>query len=252
VTRRTRRRIYVATMAAAVGAGAPLWAPAVLARLPGFRVKEVRVVGTHYVPPDRVASLASVGPDASVWDDPGHWEDRVREDPMIADARVRRTGAHRIEIRVTEVEPVALVPTPDLVPVDSSGRLLPLNPATADLDLPILGSGAKVEAGRLADPGTLRLLEVLDRLRSAEPGFVRSASQFLRVPGGVEVFMTDGADARRVYLPGADPERGLRRVEAALAARGAGHAAGHAAVHAAARVDARFDGQVVVAGKGES
>ncbi|MDP2479854.1 MAG: FtsQ-type POTRA domain-containing protein [Candidatus Palauibacterales bacterium] len=244
MTRRTRRRVYVATMAAAVGAGAPLWAPAVLARLPGFRVEEVRVVGTHYVPPDRVASLASVEPDASVWDDPARWEARVRSDPMIADARVRRTGAHRIEIHVTEIEPVALVPTPDLVPVDSAGHLLPLDPAQADLDLPILGSGATVEGGHLSDPGSRRLLDVLDRLRSAEPGFVRSASQFLRVPGGVEVFMTGGGDARRVYLPDSDPEAGLRRVEAALAARGGGSSA--------ARVDARFDGQVVVAGKGES
>jgi hypothetical protein len=244
MTRRTRRRIYVATMAAAVGAGAPLWAPALLARLPGFRVEEVRVVGTHYVPPDRVASLAAVGPDASVWDDPGRWEDRVRSDPMISDARVRRTGAHRIEIRVTEVEPVALVPTPDLVPVDSTGRLLPLDPATADLDLPILGSGAKVEGGHLSDPGTRRLLAVLDRIRAVEPGFVHSASQFLRVPGGVEVFMTEGADARRVFLPSVHPAAGLRRVEAALAARG------HRSP--AAQVDARFDGQVVVTGKGES
>lgn len=241
MTRRTRRRIYVATMAAAVGAGAPLWAPAVLARLPGFRVKEVRVVGTHYVAPDHVASLADVGPEASVWDDPSVWEHRVRSDPMIADAHVRRTGAHRIEIRVTEVQPVALVPTPDLVAVDSAGRLLPLDPATSDLDLPILGAGGRVAAGRIVDAPTLRLLHVLDRLRAAEPGFVRSASQLLGVRGGVEVFMIDGADARRVYLPAADPTTGLRRVEAALAARGG--------TRPADRVDARFQGEVVVAGR---
>jgi hypothetical protein len=239
VTRRTRRRVYVAVVAAAIGAGAPIWAPALLSRLPGFRVEEVRVVGTHYVAPDRVVALAAVEPGASVWDDPAPWEARVRSDPMIADDRVRRTGAHRIEISVTEVEPVALVPTPELVPVDSAGTLLPIDPAIADLDLPILGSGAKVAGGHLADAASRGLLDVLDRLRSVEPEFVRGASQLVRVPGGVEVFMTEGAGARRVYLPAHDPESGLRLVEAALAARGA--------EHAAAIADARFDGQVVVA-----
>ncbi len=244
MTRRTRRRIYVATLSAVVGAGAPLWAPVLLSRLPGFRVEEVRVVGTHYVPPDRVVALAAVEPGASVWDDPSAWERRVRSDPMIADARVRRTGVHRIEIRVTEVEPVALVPTPDLVPVDSAGDLLPLDPARADLDLPILGSRAGVAHGKLQDPATRRLLDVLDKLRESEPAFVRSASQLLRVPGGVEVFMTGGAEVQRVLLPAGDPEGGLRRVEAALADR-------HGQPPAA-EADARFEGQVVVSRGGSS
>ncbi|HKK08477.1 MAG TPA: FtsQ-type POTRA domain-containing protein [Gemmatimonadota bacterium] len=244
MTRRTRRRLYAATVAAVVGAGAPVWAPALLSRLPAFRVEEVGVVGTRYVPPDRVAALAAVEPDASVWDDPSRWEDRVRSDPLVADARVRRTGAHRIEIRVTEVQPVALVPTPDLVAVDSGGRVLPLDPSDADLDLPIVGQGAKVEGGSVSDARTLELLRVLDRLRSTDPGFVRSASQLVRVPGGVEVFMADGAYAARVLLPPASPDSALRRVEAALAARG-----GRGEVE---RADARFDGQVVVAAGGSS
>ena len=244
MTRRTRRRIYAATVAAVVGAGAPLWAPALLSRLPAFRVEEVGVVGTRYVPPDRVAVLAAVEPDASVWDDPARWETRVRSDPLIADARVRRTGAHRIEIRVTEVEPVALVPTPDLVAVDSSGRVLPLDPAVAKLDLPILGGGSDIEGGVVTDSATLGLLRVLDRLRSTDPGFVRSSSQLVDVAGGIEVFMADGAYASRVLLPAGEPAEGLRRVEAALAARDDRSEV--------ARADARFDGQVVVAAGGAS
>lgn len=240
MTRRTRRRLYAASVAAAVGAGAPLWAPALLARLPAFRVEEVRVVGTRYVAPDHVVSLADVGPDASVWDDPGPWEQRVRSDPMISDARVRRTGAHRIEIRVTEDEPMALVPTPALVAVDSAGRVLPLDPATADLDLPILGRGGKVEDGVVSDAGTKELLAVLDRLHASDPGFVESASQLVSVPGGVEVFMADGAYASRVLLPTDEPDRALQRVEAALAARSGGRTV--------TRADARFEGQVIVAG----
>lgn len=239
MTRRTRRRIYAVGIAAAVGLGAPLWAPPLLSDVDLFRVEKVEVTGVRYVPPAEVLRRADVEEGASVWDDPSPWEARVREHPLVRDAEVLRAGIRRLEIRVREVEPVALVSTPELTPVDRRGRALPLDPARGGLDLPILAGEAAVEEGRVTGPEVRTLLEVLAALAEAEPGFVREASEFRLLPhGDVEVHMTGGRrTARRVLLPGDRPVRGLARIEMALGEHGG---AGLAAA------DARFEGQVVL------
>lgn len=236
--RRTRRRAYVVVVAALVGATAPLWAPPVLAGIPLFDVEEVGVVGTRYVPPDEVARRADVEPTASVWDEPGPWERRVEEHPLVREATVSRVGFDRLEIQVREVEPVALVPGSGLTAVDRNGRAVPLDPVRAELDLPIL-TGARLRDGRVAGAGARALLDALAALREAEPGFVRHVSEIRRGDrGGVRLRLTEGQACRVVLLPADEPVRAFRRVERAL-----GHRDGGDAVVAA---DARFDGQVVL------
>lgn len=240
MTRRTRRRIYAVGLAAAVGLGAPLWAPPLLSDVELFRVEKVEVTGVRYVPPGEVVRRADVEEGASVWDDPSPWEARVREHPLVRDAEVVRTGLQRLEIRVREVEPVALVSAPELTPVDRRGRIVPLDPARVGLDLPILGGEAEVRDGRVTGPAVVSLLEILVALEEAEPGFVREASEFRTLAaGGVEVIMADEeGTARRILLPREAPVRGLARIEMALGEHG-----GSSDLAAA---DARFDGQVVL------
>lgn len=231
-------------MAAVVGLGAPLWAPPLLSGLELFRVEKVEVTGVRYVSPGEVIRRADVEEGASVWDDVSRWEARVREHPMVRDAEVLRAGIQRLEIRVREVEPVALVSAPELTPVDRRGRILPLDPARVGLDLPILGGDAAVEGGRVTGPEVVSLLEILVALEEAEPGFVREASEFRLLPrGGVEVVMaTVEGRARRVLLPAEAPVRGLARVEMALGE--------HGGTGGLAAADARFDGQVVLRREG--
>lgn len=231
-------------LAAAVGLGAPLWAPPLLSDVELFRVEEVEVTGVRYVPPGEVLRRADVEEGASVWDDASPWEARVREHPLVRDAEVLRTGIRRLEIRVREVEPVALVSAPELTPVDRRGRMLPLDPARGGLDLPILQGEAAVEDDRVTGPDVVSLLEILSALEEAEPGFVRQASELRLVGhGGVEVFMTsDDGTARRVLLPRELPVRGLARVEMALGE--------HGGTSGLAAADARFEGQVVLRRKG--
>jgi hypothetical protein len=244
MTRRTRRRIYAVAVAAAVGLGAPLWAPPLLSDVELFRVEKVEVTGVRYVSPAEVLRRADVEEGASVWDDPSGWASRVRAHPMVRDAEVLRTGIQRLEIRVREVEPVALVSTPELTPVDRRGRILPLDPARGGLDLPILHGEAAVEDGRITGPEVVSLLGILVALEEAEPGFVGEASEFrILEPGGVEVFMTSGeGTARRILLPRESPVRGLARIEMALGE--------HAGSSELAGADARFDGQVVLRSEG--
>lgn len=239
MTRRTRRRVYAVVMAALVGTSSPLWAPPLLSRMDTFRVEEVGVVGARYVPPDEVVRRADVAAEASVWDDPSRWEARVRSHPLVRDAEVRRAGLSQLEIRVHEVEPVALVAVPELVPVDAEGHALPLDPAESELDLPVLGGRARLEDGRLAGDTTPRLLRLLVALRGAEPGFVSRVSEVGTLEtGGVEIFLAGTRNARRVLLPSDHPVDALRRVEMALSRH-----EGERPVDAA---DARFDGQVVL------
>lgn len=244
MNRRTRRRVYAVSVAAAIGLGAPWWGPPVLARFDAFEVREVGVTGARYVEDGEVLRRAAIPDTASVWDDDGPWEAGVEGHPLVDEADVVRAGLDRLEIRVREVEPVALVPTPALVPVDRSGRLLPLDPADAGLDLPILGVEAAADGGRLTDTGARRVLDLLVRLREAEPGFVERTSEIRPLAAdGVEVFLTDGpAGCESVRLPLDRPLLALRRASLVLSTRDS----------AVAMVDARFEGQVVVRERGTS
>lgn len=237
-TRRTRRRVFVIVTAGAMGLAVPAWVPRLLATLPAFHVDEVLVDGTRYIRPDEVKRLAALDEGASVWDDPETWEARVREHPMVRDVTVRRRGFRSIEIAVVEKHPVALVATPELVPVNGDGIVLPVDPAAVALDLPMIEGLTGVEDGRIADPGILELAGVLDRLERENAGFVSVISEAGRTPeGDLRFVMLPGADAGLVLLPRSDPVRGLRRVSIAL---------GQVEDPRVERADARFAGQVVL------
>ncbi len=240
MTRRLLRRVYVVGSIAAVAAASPYWGPVLLGELPGSRVERIGVVGTRFVAPDQVMELAAVPSDASVWDDVSVFERRVSSHPLIERARVRRAGLHALEIAVTEVEPIAFVISPDLVAVDARGRVLPLDPAEARLDLPILGGRTAIASGRVTDPQTLAVLNALARLGSYSPGFISQVSEVrYRAPGAIDVWLMEKTYVARIKLRVDEPVRGLARIEQALAAY-----AGKAPVREA---DARFRDQVVLA-----
>lgn len=244
MTRRTRRRLMVIGGGALIGATLPAWAPRMLSSVPAFRVEHVEVAGTVYVAPDEVVRLANVSLEASVWDNPSVWEARVTAHPLILGARVRREGMRTIQIRVVEDRPVALVATPTLVPTNADGRILPLDPAEAGLDLPILAGRAEVHAGTLTSAPHRELAALLGRLGRYDPGFVRQVSEVSHQPGGAfEVRMLPEAAAERILLPGNRPLTGLRRVELAL------DDADERRVKVA---DARFEGQVVLRLEGDA
>lgn len=244
MNRRTRRRLAVVVLAALVGATSPAWAPPVLGRMSAFRVEGVEVTGNRYLPADSVVARAAVPDSASVWHDPEPWLERVRTHPLVREASVRRSGLDRLEFRIVEVEPVALAVTPTLVPVDAEGRILPLDPARAGLDLPILGTRPETGDDRITDAETRRLLDLVVRLRESEPAFVETASEFAPGPGGsVEVRLVADGACEKILLPAQDPLDGLRRVEMALG--------DHGGEPPVASADARFEGQVVLRLEGE-
>lgn len=238
MTRRGRRKLLVVAMAVAFGGSIPVWVPRLLATLPAFRIVDVRVVGTHHTSPDEIRRLAALAPDASVWDDPLVWESRVRAHPLVRETTARRNGFRGLDITVVEERPVALVPTPELRPVSRDGHLLPLEPSSERLDLPIVAGPVETEGGIVADPAVRELIATLEQLDRMRGDFLTLVSEVGPAPeGGYRFLLLPGAEADVVLLPSQAPLEALDRVSIAL---------GQVEDRRVARADARFSGQVVL------
>lgn len=237
MTRQVRRRVLVIGLAAAVGAGSPAWGPYALRNVPIFEVEDVQVVDHRFVAADTVRALAALR-GASVWDDMSAAVARVESHPLVASARIRRVGLHRLEVQVSELRPVALVPTPTLSPVDADGYQLRLDPAAHALDLPIL-LGGTVAAGRVEPEAARRALEALRRVTRLDSAFAARISE-VRPLGleSVEFVLLPGSPLERIRLPVRDVLRAFLRVEGAVSVAEARGPVGEA--------DARFENEVVI------
>lgn len=214
--------------------------PRLLRRMDTFRVRQVEVRGTRYLAPDEVLAASGVGAQSSVFDPVEPWIAALREHPMIAGARIERRLPSTVRIVIAETRPVALAQSGTLVPVDRTGRVLPIAPEEARLDLPILSGAVTLGAdGRVVEPSARAAVESLDRLQAEEPTLAAAVSEF------------SGADGLRLLLRFEEPTVALlpfdasttrmtevRRTLDDLAARGE--------LPGVRVVDGRFSGQVVV------
>jgi cell division protein FtsQ len=146
-----------AGLAVLIVVAGPWWAPLILRQLDFFRVRRVEIDGARYVSPDEIVSRLRIDTTASLFDDVGPLEKRVRQHPSVRDVRIERKLPGTLLVRITENLPVAFVQAASgLVAVDATGRSLPVDPATADVDLPVLA---------VRDTLSLRVLgEVRDQL----------------------------------------------------------------------------------------
>lgn len=215
-------------VAAALLAASPWWGRALLTRLDFFRVRRVEVEGTRYVSPEQIVQRLRIDTTASLWDDVAVLERRVRQHPSVREVHIARKLPGTLLVRVTENLPVALVQAAaGLVPVDAAGRSLPINPATADVDLPVLS---------VRDTVALRLL---GEVREIVPALFARIGEVRRLARGELLLRLTGEPARDI-LASADvtAERltDVVPVEQDLARRGLG----------AIELDLRFRDQVIV------
>lgn len=226
--------------------------PEALAGMETFRVRAVHVEGTRYLDPAQVEELAGLSADASVWDDMEPVARRVRAHGLVADADVRRKLPAGLVLQVREREPVALLPTPVLAPVDREGRLLPLDPARHRMDLPVLhpAQDGSIPKGSVSDrpesadgatPGRVRLMAgEVARLAETDPGLLASLSEVALLEGGDVVlrFLAPAVELRyRPPLNAARLREGLRVLSDAAERRPEESPSG---------VDLRYRDQVVV------
>jgi len=107
---------------------------------------------------------------ASLWDDLTPYKERVRGHPQVSDVTISRRMPGTLVVSIKENLPVALIQTPTgLLPFDSMGKQLPIDPARTSLDLPIVATRDPV------------LLKLVGAIRASEPRVFARIEQVRRV-----------------------------------------------------------------------
>ena len=198
--------------------------PRLLRRLEFFRIRRVEIAGLRYLAPAKVMAALKLDSRSSVFDDLAGAASRVRAVPGIESAELRRRLPGTLEIVLEEAVPVALAPRPSgMALLDSSGKVLPFDPAASAPDLPIAATPDRVVARVLAS------VLVNDPVLFAR---IRAA---WRVQDDVIIDL----DGRRLWLGPAVTAEDIRAVMAVaqdLARQGRNYR----------ELDGRFAGQVIV------
>ena len=149
-----------------------------------FRVRAVEIRGVRYIQPNEVVSRLRIDTGASLWDDLEPYRQRVMRHPQVSDVRITRRMPGTLVVTIRENLPVALVQTTaGLLPYDSLGKQLPIDPARMNLDLPIVAT---------TDPV---LLKFVGAIRAAEPR-VFARIEEVRRTGRDEILLTLSSGAR--------------------------------------------------------
>lgn len=145
-----------------------------------FRARKVEIEGARYIAPDQIVSRMKVDTAASLWDDADVWEQRIGSHPQVREVRITRRLPGTLVVHITEVPPVALVPTgAGLAPYDAAGRPLPIDPTMVDLDLPVVAA---------RDVAALRLL---GDVQQDTPQLYARISDVRRLPRGELALQVD-------------------------------------------------------------
>jgi hypothetical protein len=241
------RPILIAT-AATMLIGLAALAPALFRRMDAFRVQVVEVSGTHYLSPERAVALSGITDSASVFDDTDAWAERLREERLVADAEVTRRLPGTLLIDVIETEPVALVRTPELRPVDSRGRVLPIAPGSEELDLPIVVHMAEIGDDSATDERTRRLIDGLLTVRAYDATLAAAVSEIAEAQGGGLRMLMREPEHAELLLPDPPDARTLQQVLLAFEhmKTDATDPGSSTAYERLTRVDARYEDELFV------
>jgi cell division septal protein FtsQ len=143
-----------------------------------FRVRSVEIRGIRYVQPNEVLSRLKVDTLMSLWDDLEPLRERVRHHPQVTGVTITRRLPGTLVVTIQENQPVALIQGPaGLVPYDSAGHVLPIDPARINLDLPIVATSDPV------------LLNLVGAIRYAVPRLFTRIEEVRRT-GRDEILLT--------------------------------------------------------------
>jgi cell division septal protein FtsQ len=147
-------------------------------RMAFFRVRAVEVRGARYLQANEIISRLKVDTLASLWDDLTPYKARVRGHPQVSEVTISRRMPGTLVVTIRENLPVALIQTPTgLLPFDSLGKQLPIDPARTNLDLPIVATRDPV------------LLKLVGAIRATEPRVFARIEEVKRA-GRDEILLT--------------------------------------------------------------
>jgi cell division protein FtsQ len=209
-----------------LGVAVLLWAgaPRILRQLEFFRLRRVEIAGIHYLAPAKIMTALGLDARSSVFDDLDAARRGLRSLPGVRSATVTRRLPGTLEVVVEEAVPVALAPgKAGMALLDSSGAVLPFDPADVAPDLPIAATPDRIIA------------RVLAAVRQYEPGLFDQIQAARRIHGDVALEL----DGRRLWLgpaPTAEDIRAVMGVVQDLARQR----------RAYEELDGRYAGQVIV------
>ena len=199
-------------------------APGILQRLDYFRVRRVEIAGLQYLAPAKVIAALGLESNATVFDDLAAAGLRLAALPGVISAEVQRRLPGTLEIQVVEAIPVALAPrSGGLAVLDSSGNVLPFDPAVSAPDLPVAATADR------------RIARVLARVQEHDPQMFARVRTAWRVRDDVLL----DVDGRRLWFGPAVTAEDIRAVMAVaqdLARQGRNYQ----------ELDGRYAGQVIV------
>jgi cell division protein FtsQ len=165
-----RALIGAVALVALFVAASPWWGPHLLSNLAFFRMQRVEIHGLRYLAESELLEKLAVDTSQSIWMDLAPLRKRLEEHPQLLGVTVSRKLPGTLVVRVQERQPVAIVPsTKGFVAIDDSGATLPIDPASGDVDVPILPK---------ADTALVRLLS---QLKKSEPSLYQRVSKVSRV-----------------------------------------------------------------------
>jgi cell division septal protein FtsQ len=173
-----------------------------------FRVRAVEVRGAQHLRPDEIVARLQVDTLASLWDDLEPLRRRMRAHPQISSVAIGRKMPGTLVVTIEENLPVALVSTAKgLLPFDSLGRQLPIDPARQAVDLPVVATNDPI------------LLKLVGAIRKAEPRLFARLEEVRRTGRG-EIELTLSRSPAETGAPFGDGAPQQRKVLRVLALTG--------------------------------
>lgn len=213
---RSWRRWAVAATAVTAVTLAASGAPRALQHLDAFRVGRVHVTGTEHLSPAAAIAASGISSRSSVFDDFAPWRTALERHPLVLRARVSRRLPATIVLAITESEPIALVSTSQspsaLRPVDARGRVLPIEAARLEHELPRVDARVTTHpSGLRIDTSGVRLVRALARIRETEPWLAAWTSEVAALPDGLRLAVDWPAGAEVLLsAPDADALEAVR------------------------------------------
>jgi hypothetical protein len=247
-------RIALVVLCAAGLIGAATAAPLGLRRLDLFHVARVEVTGARHLDVEEAVAASGISAMSNLFEDPAVWRAALLRQPLVAGVSIERRVPDTILLHVRESQPVAFARTPELRPIDETGRVLPVDPAAGDLDLPVLDCDTRVSADGFArDAETLRAVRFLGIVGRLQPALLGRISEVGAYGDAVRVVLRNATDAEILVTAEPTAER-LAELQYTLADLSAPRFAGDsthvrdAGIELARvkRIDGRFHDQIVV------
>ncbi|WP_151191888.1 cell division protein FtsQ/DivIB [Desulfotomaculum copahuensis] len=164
---------------------------------PLFDVREITVQGNHYMSADKIIKASGITAGTNIFKiNLGQAAQGLKALPLLKDVQLSRQLPGRVVIRVTERQPVALLPWGSgFVQVDGDGVCLQNGSVSGNLPL-ITGINVRVPPPGQVVQGA-QLPAVLKAIRQLPPSLVRQLSEVHRTAQGQVILYTlDGVQCR--------------------------------------------------------